>query len=1159
MGGVSLKMENNKSGVSYTPDQEKAIKIRDTNLLVSAAAGSGKTMVLVDRIVDIMLKEKIDIENFLIVTFTNAAASQMAEKIRDKLLSCLGSDDDRFIRSQLKNLGSANISTMHSFCIDILRKYYEFLGISPSFSIVNNATGAVIKAKAMERTLEEEYGNEQEDFNDLYHAYGRLREENIIEMVDGIYSSIQTQIHPLAWLDSAIANENSYVSLIISHIKGELKTCISQLNLALSLSREEDGPYKYEKDFQNDIGNIEKVLDLAQIESYDQMISSLNSIDFPRISTISKKDLAKGIDENKKNLAKAIRDDVKDTVNKKLKGDFGTKTLNQLEYENKLGLSYLKTITRLIKSYDKNLRSLKEEENVLSFADVEHLCLKALSNEEIKSKVRDKVKYIFYDEYQDINPLQEEIISMIEGDTNLFFVGDIKQSIYKFRLADPSLFIRRHRDYSEGGNGKVINLSENFRSSPHILNYLNFIFKDLMTPDLGEIDYKSEGQSLSWTSASEARTGSVKLVLNEKSQDTSYYDLEDNALFIAEEIQKLIGEGRSYRDIVVLMRNVKNRISKYEDAFEAYGIPYYSDVSNISLESPEVSIAIDFLKIINNFKNDNCLLSLMLNPIGGFTEDDLSRIRASADKKSFSKALEAYSEEDELKTRVDGFIGKIKFYREELKRMKLSEFLYYILADTGYLAYIGAGYMGEEKLQNILAFIERVEEYENSSYASLPSFLTYVDTLLNSPSESLEPTKLLSEADNVVRIMTIHKSKGLEFPIVFMTDMEREIRLMEKNDTYIVDNELGVGLTLKDLSRGTSYKTAHRKLIDSKKEKENLSEEVRLFYVGTTRAEEVLYLVGSHKDPQAYLEALAYQPLDLSLLKARSMMDWYMTSSIRDRAFYKDISSFVEVKNVSTYLKDPDAFTLKLRRSIKKSKNNSNMVNLFKLVEQENYETDNLLPKVFNYTYPDEESTQRPFKTTVSELSAKNRYKTDDTADFPKIFKEKSPLLDKLPDILKSDQSMTALSKGSLVHFVFQNLSYRVHTLESLGDELERMVMMDLITNEEKNLLVPEKFLSFFNSSLGKRALANLGSLEREKAFTMKVDKLYIDGQIDAFFIENGEIVMYDFKTDISISKTRYRDQMLHYKAALEMAYNIPVKETYIYWTEFSRSMLLEI
>ncbi|MDO5717492.1 MAG: 3'-5' exonuclease, partial [Tissierellia bacterium] len=500
------------------------------------------------------------------------------------------------------------------------------------------------------------------------------------------------------------------------------------------------------------------------------------------------------------------------------------------------------------------------------------------------------------------------------------------------------------------------------------------------------------------------------------------------------------------------------------------------------------------------------------------------------------------------------FKEKIDYYRKIYEQMSLSDFAYFLASDSGYLYYLESLFMGGQKVQNLMAFIKRMKEYEEYSYSDLIGFLKHVERLLKSPSESLEPTQLLSESDNVVRIMSIHKSKGLEFPVVFLTDMERRFSLHESRDAFIVDKELGIGVKVADLELGSIYNTAFRRIIESKKYSEMKSEEMRLLYVATTRAIDSLYLVGKVKDAKKYINSIISTPIDIGIRNANNMLDWVSQVSLKDEIFKDSVKAYSEYDYFSNYFKSDETECYKLEINEYSSDMDTSLkANKIEYDADMRYEAD--FDKIFKFDYPNKKYIDLPYKKTVSEITAKNKQKTDDTFDFPEYFirDEKDYLTDKLPDIMFSEKRMSSAELGSLIHFVFQNISYKRHDIKSIKEELNRMEYMELINNDEKEALNPSIFVNFFKSELGERAIRNIDSLRRETSFTMKYEDIFLDGQVDGYFIEDEEIVLFDFKSDRIISEAKYSEQLNLYKRALEKATGLNVKKMYIYWIRYDR------
>lgn len=1152
------------SEIKITKQQYESIYSRGENLLISAAAGSGKTLVLVKRIISIMIEEKIDIDKMLIVTFTNAAANQMKEKIREEIEKLLEDqvENTPFLRRQLRRLSYANISTMHSFCIDLLRKNFQYLGIDPNFKIINTASEVVLKDRALADALELEYAQGNEDFRIFVEAYGGRKGERVSEIIETLYLKIQSEIDPIKWLDDNVSNleSNEIILTVLKYIIQNLESANEIIHEAVRIAEHPEGPENYLNALEDDLELIERLLSFTDMDEYDNLIVNLQNIKFTRLSA------KKSQNEDLKNKAKQLRDEAKKILTE-LKDDFGAKSFERIDNEVNLSKKYLTVINRIIINYHLKLEKLKSEKSSLSFSDVEHLSVKLLENEEIRKNIIAAIHYIFFDEYQDINPLQEYIIEQLKREDNLFFVGDIKQSIYRFRLSDPGLFNARYRRYkSEDGDGRSIDLSQNFRSSPIILDYLNFLFSSLMTDELGEVDYRADGQALVPGREDLIEKGHTSLVINEDLKEENLNDINPNAVYVAKEIKRLVNDcGYKYKDIVILLRTVRNRIEKYEDILRDYSIPYFSDFINVSLNDPEVSIFIDMLRIINNYQDDMSLISCLLSPMGALNEDEIATIRMIDNQAEFTVSVENYMNtvDDDISVKLHSFFEKLQMYRNELNKYKLSDFAYYLAYDTGYISYLESMFLGDQKIQNLMAFILRIEEFEDFSHSELSGFLNHVDRLLKSPSESLEPTQLLSGADNVVRIMSVHKSKGLEFPVVFIGDMERQLTLQELKDPFIVDKELGIGTKVANLELGSIYSSTHRKIIQRKMYDEMKSEEMRLLYVASTRAEERLYMVGKVKDIEKYVSKSITTPLQVNIKRSKSMLDWVSAIAFRDAIHQDEITEYANVDFETDYFMDKDnknKYKLVLNSSYNYDKHQvkDNMsIDDFSKKELE-YDAYEKFSKVFLFKYPREKMINTPFKKTVSEITAKNINKTDDTTDFPNYFMPKRyEVMSKVPKLLMDDDFISRSQLGTLIHFIFQNISVKKHDLESVRDEIQRMIHIELLTEEEAKLVNPEIFVKFFNSTLGKRAIKNADTLKRETAFTMRYEEIFLDGQIDCYFVEGGDIILFDFKSDSIISLSKYKTQINLYQEALEKATGLKVRERYIYWTTHGKSTRL--
>lgn len=1140
-------------GFSLTDDQKKAVETREKNILVSAAAGSGKTAVLVRRIIAQIIDDKADIERMLVVTFTNAAANQMKEKIREALEKAQAEGaDGRIIRNQLRKLSSANISTMHAFCIKLLRTYFHEMAIDPAFKILNTSSDRILREKALTQVLEDFYQAEEEDFIAFAQAYGGRKMEGLEDLIHKVISSISSQIDPLGFFKEAMEASGFEKRLVLEEAKRVSSLALELQELAIRDLREDDETKGYHGPVSEDGVNLSQLASLAESEDYDGFCQALASFVWPRLGTCPKADPA--VLDRIKELRETYRAEIDG-----LKELIGGRDSAALVAEGEQAQAYLKVICRILEAYYQLLWDYKLEKRSLSFSDIEHLTVKLLEKSDLGQEIREGIDFIFFDEYQDINPLQEYIIELLAGENNLFFVGDIKQSIYKFRLAEPKIFIDRYKDYSQNseegqdeGPNKLVTLDQNFRSSPVILKYLNHIFKYTMNEKVGQIDYRAEGQALVGGKEELVDGSFLRIVINEEPTNLGYDDFEANPHFIAKEIAKLVEEGYDYKDMVILMRSLRNSVDAYERVLRAYNIPFFTDISNVNLENPEVGIFIDMLKLVNNSKEDLALLSVLTTPLGQMVEDDLARIRSLDQDGSFYQCLEKARDlqdgvDDQLRAKVQAFYQRLDYYRSQLVAMSLSDFGYFLAEDSGYISYLMASHLGEEKKENLMAFIDRMVEYQAFSADGLLGFLQEVERMLSSPSDSLEPRSLLSDQKNVVRIMTIHKSKGLEFPIVFLSDIQKGFYIPESRDKVSIDPDLGIGMEIIDLDKKIKYTTVAKSLINAKQKREAISEEIRLLYVATTRAEKGLYLVGHLRDLDD-LEKMAQKDSRLSLLKANSFQDWILYVALRDKAFNHSLKleADKELNSKTGYDKHYQFIDNDYEPMSAEAAGGFDIGRIAGPEEP----VQGLFDRVFNYRYPNLEKTQLPYKETVSDLSSLNYSKSDDTFDFPSFYRDDIDWdLSKKPKALRGREYNSA-EMGTLIHFVFSRISFKNHDLASIEDELDRMVVEELILEEEREKLDPRVFLQFFQSDLGKRAIAAGPSLSREKSFTMKYKDFYLDGQIDVFFEEDGQLILFDFKTDTRIKKNAYEQQLNLYKEALEKARGKKVGQMYIYWTK---------
>lgn len=1163
---------------NWTNEQLEAINSREKNLLVSAAAGSGKTAVLVERIANLVEQDKEDIESMLIVTFTNAAARQMKDRIQKKLQERMGSirnseqcsiEDLNFLKKQIKNISRASISTVHSFCIEVLRQNFQLVDIDPGFKIANESLINILKNKAIENIFEENYAAEDEGFLRLVDGFGGEKsDKGLVEILNQLHYFIQAQPYPLKWLNekAELYNFSEFKESIWAH---EIKThTLYQLNYilksceeALELCFAYSPPLAYIENLEDDKKQIESVI--ASLETYDfeNYLKKLQEFKLSRLKIISKKAIETNqYDEDIIEEIKDIRNNIIKEEIKSLSGAFGDVEFSQLVEDIKYMSPYVDSLIKLVKQFDEEYKTLKAEKGVLDFSDIEHYTLKILEDEKVSQSLRNKYKYIFFDEYQDSNLVQETIIDAVKRENNLFFVGDVKQSIYRFRLSDPNLFNKRYERYSNQNLdcSLKIDLAKNFRSRKEILEFCNLIFKNIMTIEHGEVDYQDESHQLK--AGKEVSENIEKISLNiieKKSKELEDEDVPENdeleAVFCSQKILELVEKkGISYKDIVILMRSPKGKAKIFEKIFNKYNIPCYVDFQTSSFSKVEIKCILDYLRIIDNDNQDEALLGAMISAFGGFTTEDIIKIRIEYPNVRFYEAVKACLKEDddlkektskentkeaELYSKIKRFYSKIEEYRFLEKMWKLSDVVEYILDDTNYMTYISGLQDSEQKLINIKSFVEKTREYEANETLGLLGFLRQIDKILKEKGDSTEKT-MLAEAENAVTIMSIHKSKGLEFDTVFLCDLGKRINEIDLRADIILHNDLGIGMKYKNVEQNIQADSIPRNYIKLKKSLENISEEIRILYVALTRAIDKLYMVGTVNDIDRFKVNIKKGSISQIVKKQKNYLSWIAASVEQDSNKFKDI----EINYIS-----PEEIKQAEEQRIEDKEEMRDKILNYKFEDEEKVE---LFSKVSSYIYPYQSDTIAPSKKTVTELT--KSYKIEDESYGFQDIK-----LNKVPLFMQEEQTLSSTEIGTIMHMIMEKISIKPHSYESLDLELENMIEKEILTAEEKNAVNKDSIINFFNSDIGKR-LISAKKVYREQSFLMKEKEFIVEGIIDCYFIdENDKLVLIDYKTDKVVSEVKYQDQLNMYQRALEEIYKKPVDEKYIYWlTEGIHTML---
>ena len=1235
----------------WTNEQAQAIKTRNCNLLVAAAAGSGKTAVLVERIIKIITNEEnpVDIDKLLVVTFTSAAAAEMRERIAAAISKELEkSPNSKNLQRQLTLLSRANITTMHSFCLEVIKKYFYTIDLDPSFRIGDETEATLMKNEIIEELFDEYYEEENEDFKDLLEAYsGSKDDEKLKEMILSLHRFSMSGPWPEKWLiEKAEAfnintleelDKTEWVKVLKDSLRVEIRGFLNMYKKALEIIEYTDGLSPYLEAFNSDYGYLYNAYESLN-EDLTSVYNALNAITFITLKRLKKSEV---LDENAQETVKAIREGVKKKVKSLIESSFEFTPGEALDGIKEV-YPFMKTLANITVEFAKRFDEKKREKNILDFNDLEHLCLKILidrdeENNIIPSNVAEHFRNYFdevlVDEYQDSNDVQETIINLVSrrlGDNpNVFMVGDMKQSIYRFRQAKPKLFKDKYDSYSEEDESKdrKILLYKNFRSRQEVIDGANYIFKMVMSEVVGELEY-TDKEALNLGASFEIpkdekqvvggeielhiidKSGLVKEENNDFNEDDSEQAKEDEedidgitleAKVVAKRIKELFEErdGKKFqvfdkdtkeyrdvkfKDIVILLRATKNWAEIFLDELGSEGIPVYADTGSGYFESIEIRTIMSLLKVIDNPLQDVPMIATLRSPIVGFSAEELSDLRLLNKDLYFYEVIKCvYDNEfevsDELRFKCVNFIDNLSKWRDRAIYTPIDEFIWYLYMDTGFYGYVGAMPNGKLRQANLKILFQRAKQYESTSFKGLFNFINFINKLRKS-SGDMGSAKVLGENEDVVRIMSIHKSKGLEFPIVFTSGTGKQFNLMDLTNSILYHEELGFGPNYVNLETRNSYSTLPKEAIKKKIRLETLSEEMRILYVAFTRAKEKLIITGAssnlEKDIKKWVSAASLDEnivLPSEVLKGKSYLDWIAMAMCkhRDGEKLREIVDNYQGTNkdeLSTWgikFWTKDLLTVdKILEAVDKNEEEDLFKNSKDIVVGKE------IKRRLDYKYKFIEGAMLPSNISVSDLKKKDFTYGDDIPGIVEVFKEKEIIK---PRFLKEEKGLSAAERGTIMHYVMQRINYdRVNSINEIKNQIEEMVLDNSLTEKEANSIWHKQILNFFRSDLGKRLLkaykegrmvsrelpffTELSSTEYDKSLDEKIyknEKIRLQGIIDCFFEEEDGIVLLDYKTDYVEEGQeekiieRYKSQLKYYKDALEKITGKVVKETYLY------------
>lgn len=1244
----------------WTPEQWEAITEKDCGLLVAAAAGAGKTAVLVERIIRKITDEiePIDIDRLLVVTFTNAAAAEMRERIAGAIAERLEKNPGSAnIQRQMTLLGKASITTIHSFCLEVIRSNFQNIDIDPGFRIADETESSLMKLEALSEVFEEQYEREDAAFFDLLESYGGNRDDQALQdMVLNLYGFIQSSPWPDRWLvqntesmnipEGTDFSETPWGNVLLDACRLELEGLRVMLSRAAGIIRAAEGLEKYQAVYEEDLANIAvllKYFDKDGQAGWDELFQKLQGITFSALPRIGKDG-----DSIKQETVKKIRDDVKARL-KKLQEKTVASGSEEITRDLRELYPKMKCLASLVTALAEKYRDAKSRKSVVDFNDLEHFCLEILSEKdpdgpdgEIKPSgtalgYRERFAEILVDEYQDSNLVQEIIIRMISRmDTekpNVFMVGDVKQSIYRFRQARPELFLDKYNTYppDKGHPFRKILLFRNFRSRNEVVDAVNFIFKQIMSVSVGELDYTDEealnpgavfpeNDGDDRTAGGEVefhllQTGGKEETAPPESEPEGEGEEDDageepvagemldnvqcEARLVARRILELTapdGAGPrfciydrelkeyrkvEFRDIVILLRTTKNWSEVFSEELLMKGIPAFADTGSGFFKTIEVQVVLSLLQIIDNPLQDIPLLSVLRSPIAGFTTDELAELRLADRKGTLFGALVklADSGQGEAPRKAAAFIESLQKWRDMSLYMSTDSLLWQLYGETGYYGTVGVMPAGEQRQANLRILFERARQFEETSYKGLFNFINFIDRLQSSRGD-MGSAKILGENDNVVRIMSIHKSKGLEFPVVILAACGKKFNLQDMNKSILLHQELGFGPDVSDYRRRLSWPSAAKQAIREKIRTETLSEEMRILYVALTRAREKLIITGTVND--AAKAAIRWSARaggqerrlpDYEVLKGASYLDWLGPSLLRHRS--GDALREVGTAGDGYAGLLPDDPSLWKIRLWEKSDVSGDRV----LQERGDGEflqwldglgTAESLPEVYEevskrleWEYAYARAAGIPAKVSVTEL--KRRMGTwlqdEDAVALPDYL----PQLIKKPLFLEEKKGLSAAEAGTVLHFVMQHLDYGREDIEG---QIEEMTAKELLTAQQARSVDAGKVRRFLASPLGVRLRAS-GRIYREMPFNIEIpchelytdmgdgvhsdETLLLQGVIDCYFEEPDGIVLLDYKTDYVPGggadriRERYRLQIGYYARALELLTGRRVKERYVY------------
>ncbi len=1187
--------------MNWTENQKKVIEARNKNLLVSAAAGSGKTAVLTERIISRITDpvSSVDVDHMLVVTFTKAAAAEMRERIANALYQKLQEHpENKRLRRQQMYLANAMITTIDSFCLQVVREHFYQADLDPGFRVADREEIQLLKSDVVKDLLESRYQEAEPDFIQFVESYVPNRNDTELEdMILHLFDFSRSYPWPSRWLNHCISQytletDTAWVQYLNRYLDALLKEIAEMAERAAEIANEADGPNHYLPMLEADRAFIRQLGDAG----FDERAKLLSSLSFMKLA-------AKEVNEvkpEKKEQVKRLRDAVKKKLSV-LAEKYYFQTESEMQKDLEISRKNVGLLVQLTEEFSLRFQATKQEAGIVDFGDLEHYALEILTEQdeagnwrptEIARAYSSQFDEVMIDEYQDSNLVQETILRSVSGEEegrhHMFMVGDVKQSIYRFRMARPDLFLEKYLTYTETGteNQKII-LDQNFRSRIQVLDMVNSLFYHCMVNTVGGIDYDA-GQAL-YPGAdyyTPSDTMQAELLLLETGEtgnpeteeetpaEESYNNKQLEAHLAAKRIRELIDSGfqvydketgrtRScrYGDMVILLRSPKTYADAFMEILMAQGIPVACESGSGYFDSVEVVTVMNLLTVIDNPYQDIPLAGVLLSPIGGFTNEELAML--SHENEAAPYLAEALMQSEMPK--AEKFTARLSRYRDMVPFTPVYDLITYILADTGYEYYVAALPSGTQRTANLEQLKQRAAAYESTQYRGLFHFIRYVEKIRENALDDSEAA-IAEQTGNAVRIMSIHGSKGLEFPIVFVSGLSKPFNQMDMRKALAAEPDLGLGIDYRNPETREKGDTLIRQAICTKMKMEMLGEELRILYVALTRAREKLILTATVKNAEKKLNQWKDQTnpggrtISFQMLtEAQSFLDWIGCS----------------------YLKDPGASSLEMhvasgeelaRGILEKQEERGIRKAVFAHWDAERVydaETNAYLREYMAYHYPYADYQHIPVKYSVSDLKRASMQDPD-----AETIRYEKPESGKQPAFVQKKTPVSGAERGTAYHRIFELLDFKhAQTTEEIADWLLELTERKLLSGSEQLSVQPQDFSDFMNSELYARMrTAELaGNLYREQPFVIGIpanevndsypaeEIILIQGIIDAYFEEQGELVLVDYKTDCVESaeqlRNQYGIQLEYYAKALTQLTGKPVKERILYSVQLQESI----